>query len=177
MVKESPGYERGGGQERSLGDLFSIGRQSRIHNRSPTQDALIGSVVHCGTTEASCGFSILGKSQPTQSDLDTHSTFPFLSRMLHVATRLDPNEEAADSNISSKVDHESRQLMCSKIKKRPLNSRKKTFQFRVSLKDGHFAINFFQRLPTKLMYCTQTQFPIKPTITKNCTGVIKLPDT
>ena len=52
-----------GGQERSPGDLFSIGRQSRIPNRSPTQDALIGSVVHCGTTEASSGFSILEKSQ------------------------------------------------------------------------------------------------------------------
>ena len=35
--------------------------------------------------------------------------------------------------------------------------REKNFQFSVSLKDGHFAINFFQRLPTKLMYCTQTQ--------------------
>ena len=74
-----------GGQSRVIvWWLFSIGRQSRIPNRSPTQDALIESVVPCGTTKTSCDFSIFEKSQPIQSDLDNRNTSQFWSSALHV---------------------------------------------------------------------------------------------
>ena len=83
LVKESSG-DGGGSQEWLLGDCFRSGVRAVSLTDHPLKTPKIESVVPCGSTQTSCDFSILEKSQPIQSNLDNRNTSPFWSSALHV---------------------------------------------------------------------------------------------